>query len=97
MKHMCKIIIFLLCTLPQIGMANYLEKSALEDNASDMTVYDLFDSVIIDKTNKHLFPHDNVESADKETLEEIYVNQCLESYIKLPKEELKDLGFFDQS
>ena len=66
---------------------------ALEDNASDMTVYDLFDSIHFDKSNKHLFPHSDPESGDKDILEKIYVDQGLETYKEMSREELIDEGF----
>ena len=68
-------------------------KDALEDNASDMTVYDLFDSIHFDKSNKHLFPHSDPESGDKDLLEKIYVDQGLETYKEMSREELIDEGF----
>tara|TARA_R100000234_G_C4903614_1_gene136728 strand:- start:35 stop:301 length:267 start_codon:yes stop_codon:yes gene_type:complete len=68
-------------------------KDALEDNASDMTVYDLFDSIHFDKSNKHLFPHSDPESGDKDILEKIYVDQGLETYKEMSREELIDEGF----
>ena len=68
-------------------------KDALEDNASDMTVYDLFDNIHFDKSNKHLFPHSDPESGDKDILEKIYVDQGLETYKEMSREELIDEGF----
>ena len=68
-------------------------KDALEDNASDMTVYDLFDSIHFNKSNKHLFPHSDPESGDKDLLEKIYVDQGLETYKEMSREELIDEGF----
>ena len=47
-------------------------KSTLKDNASDMTVYDLFDRVINDWKLTNLFPHDNPEQGDKDLLEKIF-------------------------
>tara|TARA_Y100001973_G_scaffold93102_1_gene143603 strand:+ start:40 stop:297 length:258 start_codon:yes stop_codon:yes gene_type:complete len=70
-------------------------KDALEDNASDMTVYDLFDSIHFDKSNKHLFPHSDPESGDKDLLEKIYVNQCFETYKEMSREELMDEGVLE--
>ncbi len=67
-------------------------KDALEDNASDMTVYDLFDSIHFDKSNKHLFPHSDPESGDKDILEKIYVDQCFKTYKQMSREELIDEG-----
>tara|TARA_R100001509_G_scaffold63339_1_gene34891 strand:- start:154 stop:414 length:261 start_codon:yes stop_codon:yes gene_type:complete len=71
-------------------------KDALEDNASDMTVYDLFDSIHFDKSNKHLFPHSDPESGDKDILEKIYVDQGLETYKEMSREELIDEGFIPE-
>ena len=71
-------------------------KDALEDNASDMTVYDLFDSIHFDKSNKHLFPHSDPESGDKDILEKIYVDQGLETYKEMSREELIDEGFINE-
>tara|TARA_Y100000114_G_scaffold63372_1_gene58083 strand:+ start:288 stop:542 length:255 start_codon:yes stop_codon:yes gene_type:complete len=71
-------------------------KDALEDNASDMTVYDLFDSIHFDKSNKHLFPHSDPESGDKDILEKIYVDQGLETYKEMSREELIDEGVINE-
>ena len=71
-------------------------KDALEDNASDMTVYDLFDSVVINESNKHLFPHSDPESGDKDILEKIYVDQCFETYKEMSREELIDIGMIPE-
>ena len=71
-------------------------KDALEDNASDMTVYDLFDSVVINESNKHLFPHSDPESGDKDILEKIYVDQCFETYKEMSREELIDMGMIPE-
>jgi len=69
---------------------------ALEDNASDMTVYDLFDSIHFDKSNKHLFPHSDPESGDKDLLEKIYVDQCFKTYKEMSREELIDIGMIPE-
>ena len=71
-------------------------KDALEDNASDMTVYDLFDSVVINESNKHLFPHSDPESGDKDILEKIYVDQCFETYKEMSREELIGIGMIPE-
>ena len=63
-------------------------KSTLEDNASDMTVYDLFDRVINDWKLKNLFPHDNPEQGDKDLLEKIFVQHLMDDLSKLSREEL---------
>lgn len=63
-------------------------KSTLADNASDMTVYDLFDRVINDWKLANLFPHDNPEQGDKDLLEKIYVEYLMKDLSKLSKEEL---------
>lgn len=80
---------------PSLEEMDYI-RDALEDNASDMSVYDLFDSVHIDNSNKHLFPHDNVESGDKETLEKIYVDQCFKTYKEMSREELISEGMLQE-
>ena len=84
--------IFLKFEKPSFEEMEYI-KDALQDNASDMTVYDLFDSVHIDESNKHLFPHSDPESGDKDILEKIYVDQGLETYKEMSREELIDEGF----
>ena len=71
-------------------------KDALSSNASDMTVYDLFDSVVINESNKHLFPHSDPESGDKDILEKIYVDQCFETYKEMSREELIDMGMIPE-
>ena len=63
-------------------------KSTLEDNASDMTVYDLFDRVINDWKLTNLFPHDNPEQGDKDLLEKIFVQHLMDDLNKLSREEL---------
>ena len=63
-------------------------KSTLEDNASDMTVYDLFDRVINDWKLTNLFPHDNPEQGDKDLLEKIFVQYLMDDLSKLSREEL---------
>ena len=63
-------------------------KSTLEDNASDMTVYDLFDRVINDWKLTNLFPHDNPEQGDKDLLEKIFVQHLMDDLSKLSREEL---------
>lgn len=63
-------------------------KSTLEDNASDMTVYDLFDRVITDWKLTNLFPHDNPEQGDKDLLEKIFVQHLMDDLSKLSREEL---------
>ena len=63
-------------------------ESTLKDNASDMTVYDLFDRVINDWKLTNLFPHDNPEQGDKDLLEKIYVEYLMKDLSKLSKEEL---------
>ena len=63
-------------------------KSTLEDNASDMTVYDLFDRVINDWKLTNLFPHDNPEQGDKNLLEKIFVQHLMDDLSKLSREEL---------
>ena len=63
-------------------------KSTLEDNASDMTVYDLFDRVINDWKLTNLFPHDNPEQGDKDFLEKIFVQHLMDDLSKLSREEL---------
>ena len=63
-------------------------KDALEDNASDMTVYDLFDRVINDWKLTNLFPHDNPEQGDKDLLEKIFVQYLMDDLSKLSREEL---------
>jgi hypothetical protein len=71
-------------------------KDALEDNASDMTGYDLLDSIVINESNKHLFPHSDPETADKDILEKIYVDQCFETYKEMSREELIDMGMIPE-
>ena len=63
-------------------------ESTLKDNASDMTVYDLFDRVINDWKLTNLFPHDNPEQGDKDSLEKIYVEYLMDDLSKLSREEL---------
>ena len=63
-------------------------KSTLEDNASDLTVYDLFDRVINDWKLTNLFPHDNPEQGDKDLLEKIFVQHLMDDLSKLSREEL---------
>ena len=63
-------------------------KSTLEDNASDMTVYDLFYRVINDWKLTNLFPHDNPEQGDKDLLEKIFVQHLMDDLSKLSREEL---------
>ena len=63
-------------------------KSTLEDNASDMTVYDLFDRVINDWKLTNLFPHDNPEQGDKDLLEKIFVQHLMDDLSKLSREQL---------
>ena len=65
-------------------------ESTLKDNASDMTVYDLFDRVINDWKLTNLFPHDNPEEGDKDLLEKIFVQYLMKDLSKLSKEELID-------
>ena len=63
-------------------------ESTLKDNASDMTVYDLFDRVINDWKLTNLFPHDNPEQGDKDLLEKIFVQYLMDDLSKLSREEL---------
>ncbi len=63
-------------------------ESTLKDNASDMTVYDLFDRVINDWKLTNLFPHDNPEQGDKDLLEKIFVQHLMDDLSKLSREEL---------
>ena len=63
-------------------------RTALEDNAADITVHELFDRVINDWKLTNLFPHDNPEQGDKDLLEKIYVEYLMKDLSKLSKEEL---------
>lgn len=87
--------IFLKFEKPSLEEMEYI-KDALQDNASDMTVYDLFDSVHIDESNKHLFPHSDPESGDKDVLEKIYVEQCFETYKEMSRAELLEDGILQE-
>ena len=53
-------------------------------------------NLVINESNKHLFPHSDPESGDKDILEKIYVDQCFETYKEMSREELIDMGMIPE-